>query len=241
MATFVLVHGAFHAAWIWCKVKPLLEAAGHVVYAPDLPGHGTRYNPAARDFSIESYAEDICTVLDGIGEPVILVGHSLGGAVISRTAEKRPDKVRRLVFVAAFMLRGGQCVRDHSAAAADSPLYTNLRWTDDRRFATLPGDKFGEAFCHDAEPKDAALGGLLSLPEPMEPPLEKVPLSDENYGAIPKTYVKCMLDRALDPALQQKMIDATACDVVHKLEAAHDPMLSRPRELAAILTMATGD
>ena len=106
MSTYVLVHGSWHGGWCWDKVIPLLKARGHRVVAPDLPGHGRDKTPAS-DITLRAYADRVCDVLDAEAEPAILVGHSFGGLVITQAAEYRPEKIRTLVYLCAYLLRSG--------------------------------------------------------------------------------------------------------------------------------------
>jgi len=234
MTTFVLVHGAFHGAWSWYKLIPLLRKAGCMVVADDLPGHGRRAL-LGEECSLKSYAQSVCALIDEADEPVTLVGHSMGGAVISQAAEWRHDNVDKLVYVAAFLLGDGQNVRSFSKPDAKSALYDNVDWSPDRQFATLRDDKFGEAFCHDGPEADAVLGGLLSMPEPMAPPMEPVSLSPERFGQVPRYYVECTSDQALSPDTQRAMHAASPCERVFELAAGHSPMLSKPEQLTEIL------
>jgi pimeloyl-ACP methyl ester carboxylesterase len=104
---FVLVHGAWHGAWCWNKVVPLLREQGHLVTAVDLPG---RWQAPARmaDIRAADYAETVGQVLRSSPLPVVLVGHSLGGATISLAAEQHPERIRRLVYLTAFLVPPGQ-------------------------------------------------------------------------------------------------------------------------------------
>ena len=116
METFVLIHGARHGGWCWNKVIPLLEKAGHKVMAPDLPGHGENKNTAT---TLQGYVDRVLEVLDRQPEPVILVGHSMGGMVISQAAEYRPDKIKKLVYVCAFLLRDGESLQSRGGGHHD--------------------------------------------------------------------------------------------------------------------------
>ena len=107
MSIYVLVHGAWHGGWCWATVRTLLEREGHEVSAPDLPGHGDNKTPL-EELSLERYARHICELLDAASEPVILVAHSMGGIVITQAAEYRPEKVKHLVYVTAYLLRSGE-------------------------------------------------------------------------------------------------------------------------------------
>jgi len=96
MATFVFVHGACHGGWCWEKLTPLLRAMGHTTHAPDLPGLGKDHTPPA-SVTLADNVDKIARKLDTIDEPVILVGHSLGGVTISQLAEARRRKIKALV------------------------------------------------------------------------------------------------------------------------------------------------
>ena len=87
MSTYVLVHGAWHGAWCWYKLTPLLQKLGHTVLTPDLPSHGIDKTPTAA-ITLKDYSLRVCEVLDSCPEPVILVGHSMGGVVITEAAQK---------------------------------------------------------------------------------------------------------------------------------------------------------
>jgi pimeloyl-ACP methyl ester carboxylesterase len=78
MSTYVLIHGAYQGAWCWKKIIPLIEKEGHKVVAPDLPGHGENKRPIAQ-INLQTYTDRLCEILDEQPDPVILVGHSLGG------------------------------------------------------------------------------------------------------------------------------------------------------------------
>jgi pimeloyl-ACP methyl ester carboxylesterase len=107
MATFVLVHGSWHGAWCWHRVVPELEALGHRVLAPDLPGHGDDATAPAQ-LTLKAYAECVATVICSATEPVVLVGHSFAGIVISQVAELVPERISRLVYLTAFLPANGQ-------------------------------------------------------------------------------------------------------------------------------------
>ena len=111
MAAFVLIHGAFHGAWCWDKVVPLLEARGHSVWAIDLPGHGADKTPLA-EVTMGAHVERVCKALDALPEPGILVGHSMGGAVVTQTAEHRPGKIKALVYLSGYLPQNGQTMQE---------------------------------------------------------------------------------------------------------------------------------
>ena len=96
MASFILVAGAWHGAWCWEYVIPLLEARGHRAVAAELPGMGADRTPLAEvDFT--AWAQAVAEVVETAAEPVILVGHSGGGPIAWAAVDARPEKVARVV------------------------------------------------------------------------------------------------------------------------------------------------
>src|SRR5438128_128006 len=105
MATFVLVHGAWHGGWCWKRVTPLLRAAGHEVYATTLTGLGERVHLASPNVGLALHVQDVVGVLEYEDlRDVILVGHSYGGIVISGVADRVPERLRHLVYLDALVL-----------------------------------------------------------------------------------------------------------------------------------------
>ena len=95
MARIVLVHGAFGRAACWDRVVPGLRTAGHSVEAIDLPGQGDDPTPVEQ-VTLDRYAQRVCEAL-AEGPPAVLVGHSMGGMVITQAAARCPSLVARLV------------------------------------------------------------------------------------------------------------------------------------------------
>ncbi|MBR3231174.1 MAG: alpha/beta fold hydrolase, partial [Lachnospiraceae bacterium] len=108
MATYVFVHGAWLSAKCWEKVLPLIEAAGHKAIAVDYPGHGKNKDIPIIEQSMETYTQYLVDLLSKQEEPVILVGHSMGGMSISQASSRIPEKVKKLVYVTAFLPKSGQ-------------------------------------------------------------------------------------------------------------------------------------
>ena len=108
--TYILVHGAWHGAWCWYKVVPLLEAKGHKVIVIDLPGHGKdTTNPT--NITLEDYVKKVVVVANEQTGQVILVGHSSGGVVISQAAEELgTHKIAILIYLDAFIPKNGESV-----------------------------------------------------------------------------------------------------------------------------------
>lgn len=124
--TFVLVHGAWHGAWVWNTVAQQLRDQGHIVYTPTLTGLGERSNELSAAISLDTFIEDIETAIlhpqsaqalahsagsqpgDRTLANVILVGHSFAGLVISGVADRIADRLDRLIYLDAFVLPSGQ-------------------------------------------------------------------------------------------------------------------------------------
>ena len=146
MATFVLVHPAWHGGWCWRKVTPLVRAQGHEVHAPTLTGLGERAHLADPDISLATHIEDVVNVLEFEDlRRVILVGNSSGGMVITGVADRVPERLAQVVYLDAFVPEDGQSLvdllsADHRQAMEALVKAEGQGWMLPR-FAPLPPEK----------------------------------------------------------------------------------------------------
>lgn len=231
---FVLVHGAWHGAWCWAKTMTLLEADGHRVTTLDLPSHGVDAAPPAT-VTLEAYAGRVIEVIDAIDQPVILVGHSMGGIVISTVAEARPERVEKLVYLSAFLLPNGSSLLDVAAQDAGSLATPNLIVKPAEGVVDVNRDALREIFYGNCEREDLNLARVLVKPNPLAPFATPLVLSTANYGSVRRFYVSCIKDQAISPAAQQSMYTTMPCEGVYTLHTDHSPFLSQPKQLASVL------
>ena len=111
---FVLVHGAWHGGWCWKRTTPYLRAAGHNTYPITLTGLGARSHLARPDIDLDLHIRDVVSVIETEElSNVILVGHSYGGMVVTGVADRVPSRIRRMVYLDAFVPADGKCLFDY--------------------------------------------------------------------------------------------------------------------------------
>lgn len=235
MSTFVLIHGAAHGGWCWYKVVSLLEKQGHTVLAPDLPGHGRDKTPVSA-VTLQLYVDRVCKLLDAQREPVILVGHSMGGGIITQVAEERPERIKRSVYLAGAMPRNGQSMLERFKNDTESASLANFVIAPDQSYATFREAGLKEAFYEDCSEEDIALAKLLLAPQAMAPLITPVKTSEAKWGRVPRVYIECLRDRALTPPFQKRLYTAVPCQLVLSMDTSHSPFFSAPGELARHLT-----
>jgi pimeloyl-ACP methyl ester carboxylesterase len=236
MARLVLVHGAFGGAWYWEPVVAPLEAAGHTVETFDLPGLGDDPAPI-EEATLDAYTERVCEVLRSKDEPAVLVGHSMGGVVVTQAAARCPERISKLIYVAAFLPRDGQSLESLTQLpeGADDQVQANIVVEGEPPAGTLPSDKaptilFG---CCSEEQSAAAVARLA--PQPVVPFVTPVALGDVDVDGMPRDYVMCLQDQAIPLALQRRMSTETPCSQVLEIDTDHSPQISATDELAGIL------
>jgi len=235
MSRYVLVHGAWHGGWCWDKVVSLLQKKGHEVEAPDLSGHGKDRTPIS-EISLQAYADHICGMLDAQPEPVILVGHSMGGAVITQAGEYRPEKIKFLVYVTAYLLQNGESMMQVYMQDTESSLGSAIIMAEDQTYMTLRDDAVKEVLYGDCSHPDVARAKSLFVPQASAPFATPVISTEENFGRIPRVYIECLRDRAISPSVQKKMYTALPCKKVISMDTSHSPFFSAPEELVTHLT-----
>ena len=231
---FVFIPGSFHGAWCWYKMQPLLSQGGNTSEAVDLPGHGLNEAPAST-VTLDAYVEAVGKVLDKYQEPVILVGHSRAGIVISQVAERMPEKIDQLVYLCAFLIPNGEPMVATALTDSSSVLVSGLIFNEAEGWHIPKKEIYREAFYHDCSEEDIALCSSLLSKEPNAPVGTPLQLSPERFGKVPKTYIFTTEDKAITYALQQKMVKRTPVNATYTLKTSHSPFLSRPVELADIL------
>lgn len=240
--TYVFVHGAWLGAWCWEKVCALLEAKGNKTVALDLPGHG-KSAEAIEGQDIHTYAAYVAEQLKAQPEPVILAAHSMGGMSVSEAASMVPEKVKKLVYVTAFLPKDGQSNNffgddthgiqpmDWVGLAKSGPGVNlsedeSVMWLDDPLATAL--------LYNDLPAEEAEKACKLHGKETVAAPYTRVNLTPA-FDEIPKYYVRCAQDKILTPDIQEKMLAATPVEKVYTIDSGHCPYLSRPEELAGIL------
>ena len=238
MANYVLVHGSGHGAWCWQRIVPMLEAKGHNVVAVDLPGNGHDDTPLA-DVTLETYATHVCSVLDSLDGPAVLVGHSLGGISISRAAELRPNRVAVLVYLTAVLIPDGatflSTISGHSDVERALVERTSWNLAEDRSYVTYKMDQTQHRFYNDCSPDDVAWAQSMVVAQPVGPLLSTMQVTDGNFGSIPRVYIECSQDNAVTPEFARSMYTALPCAEVITMDTGHSPFMSAPEDLTGHL------
>jgi pimeloyl-ACP methyl ester carboxylesterase len=236
MARFVLVHGAFGGAWSWKDIVGPLERAGHTVTAVDLPGAGEDETPVA-GVTLDACAAKVCDALLAEPEPAILVGHSMGGVIITQAAARCRERVALLVFVAAFMPKDGQSLLDLTRLpeGASDQVQANIVVAGDPPVATMPDPRARAALMAHCTPEQVAFAIAHQRPQPIAPFATAVSAPAGTLDDLRRVYVHTTEDVAIPPALQQRMIRENPCVEVVEIATDHSPSFSAPDELLAAL------
>jgi pimeloyl-ACP methyl ester carboxylesterase len=226
----VLIHGAWHGAWCFAALQAELDRRSVASYAIDLPGHGASTLPLG---DLRGDADHVVEVLRRIDRPVVLVGHSYGGAVITEVASHFTDIVH-LVYIAAFALEAGESVIGllRSLPAAPVQLSQAMRGNDDGT-TTLHGDDVIRQALYGSISEAEATAAIRRLDAQPVATMTQ-PVSSPRSPSIPSTYVCCTGDNAVDISHQRVM--AARCSANISLDSDHSPFLSMPSAVADILT-----
>lgn len=238
----VLVHGAWQTSYAWEQVQANLLSDGFQMTVINLKGDGEDNTPV-NELSFAGYIDQVKAVINSFNEPVILVGHSLGGAIITQTTSEIPGKIAKLVYVAGFIPQTGKSVLDY-ALDAGSILGPVLTFNADQTLAGLvnPEVNFPTVFIQDGtdEQKQFVLDHYRA--EPVIPLATSLNYTAESYTAIEKKYyVFTIEDNAISYPFQQQMATDASITKTFTINTGHSPFISKPTKLTAILNTIAKD
>ena len=232
--TFVLVHGAWQAPYAWQYVKSQLEQDGQKVVVVELPGHGAD-NTSPATLTMDTYRDKVIAAINGVQGNVVLVGHSMGGVVVTATAEKIPNRIDKLVYIGAFLPANGQSLL--ALASTDSPslLGPALVPSADQLTLGIKSESLVPIFIQDGS--DAVKKMVIDnyRPEPAIPFTNAVTLTAANFGKVQKHYIYTTQDHAVGPNLQKRMVAAAGIRNTYTLSSSHCPFLSMPDQVTKTL------
>ncbi|MBV1909386.1 MAG: alpha/beta hydrolase [Kangiellaceae bacterium] len=233
MKTYILVHGAWGGAWEFETLTKLLSESDTTVIAVDLPGHGEDQTPLS-GMTMAAYINKVEQTINEQSDPVILVGHSLAGAVISQVAETIPNKIDRLIYVAAMLPKSGDVPFALMQSDEDGLLLANTTFSQDQTIATLKPSVIEEILFHDVEDKSIlhSIIPKMTMQQSTDPFMAVSELSEDNFGSVKKYYIRASIDKVLSPRLQQRMLENWPVEDVATLPSGHFPLTSMPERLA---------
>jgi pimeloyl-ACP methyl ester carboxylesterase len=219
--TFVIVHGAWGGSWAFRRVEALLREKGFVVYRPSLTGQGERVHLASSSVGLSTHIDDVVNVIrfEDLHD-IILVGHSYGGMVITGVADRVPDRIRRLIYLDAFVPSDGESVDSLTGARAS--------WLK----PMIQGDYIVPPWVKPEQPvpKD--------VPQPLKTFTEPIVLKNKAALQLPVTYILTVdagREAKTDDFAAQAERAKTRGWTVTQLTADHNPQWSAPEALVELL------
>jgi pimeloyl-ACP methyl ester carboxylesterase len=234
VTTFALVHGAWHGAWCWERLTPLLQQAGHDVVAMDLPIEDG-------SASFDTYSDVVCSALDGPDDDVVAVGHSYGGMVIPLVAARR--RVRHLVYVCADIPDIGRSLDDQLCDEPDMvnpACYAGFKLDEQSRFVWVD-DALARTMMY-ADCDELTASAAIKRLRPQSPYANSLPCSLTEFPAVSCSSVVCGDDQLVGHEWAKRVArDRLGADLI-ELPGSHSPFLSRPSALAdELLRIANAD
>ena len=233
MATFVLVHGAWHGGWCYGRVAKLLRAAGHEVYTPTHTGVGEREHLADYHITLSTHVRDVANVIEYENlNDVILCGHSYGGMVITGLAAALGERIKSLVYLDAFVPEDGQSLFDLTPDMVNQ--FLSLVKTMNGRVPPIPAAAFN------VNPNDSAWVDKTCVPQALTTFTEGVRFTGKEAKVKNRTYI---LATGYDMHVFDRFHAKVKSDPkwkAHAVSCGHDVMVDRPEELAKLLLDEVG-
>lgn len=233
MKNYLLVHGAWGNAAEFDQLVKYLSSDDRFITTIDLPGHG-EYKLPIEDVTMSAYVGAVVNEISNFDEKIILVGHSLAGAVISQVAEAVPEKIEKLVYIAAMLPKDGDTAIGLMQSDTAGELLPRILFSEDQSYATLKAEDVREVMLHDVSSEqlvEEVMPGFY-MKQATQPFMSPIELSEEKFGSIPKYYIRAELDKVLSPLLQDSMLTNWEVEKVVTLKTGHFPLISAPEELA---------
>ena len=239
MATFVLIHGAWHGGWSWWKTSPLLWQAGHVVLAPSLTGLGERRHLAAlmppAAINLDLHIRDVVSLFQAEDlTDVILVGHAYAGMVITGVAEQAPERISSLVYVNGVAPSDGEAMVDQLEAVRGPEFVARIRGfiAEGVPFVPSPTDaaEIAQRWTI-TDPSDQAFMLPRLSPQPTLTFSQPVRTGNPDAAALHREFIVCS-ESGFEPVAERASASGWG---VHHIDTGHDPMVTTPQELAGIL------
>jgi pimeloyl-ACP methyl ester carboxylesterase len=233
MATFVLVHGGGHGGWCWQRVARILRGRGHEVHTPTLTGFGDRVHLVDAATGFDVFVTDVVNVIEFEDlRDVVLVGHSMGGVVIPRVAEVIPERVARVVWLAAVVTADGETLLE---AVPQTEAIARAVTLESDGTLTTDVTRLLEAILPDGTEIDRAWVQERHREYPHHALIEPGRLSAFLELGLPTGYIAASRDLTIVPELARSFASRVSAAPLLTVDAGHDAMISAPLEVADAL------
>ncbi|MEZ5932032.1 MAG: alpha/beta fold hydrolase [Alphaproteobacteria bacterium] len=233
MTDFFVTHGAWSAGWAWRKMRPLIRAAGHELWTPTMTGLGERAHLAHPGIDLEHHIRDAVAVIETEDlRDLVLIGHSYGGMVATGVADRARERVARLIYLDAFAPDDGESLMDLAAPERRASFENKVAEEGDGW--RLPPNPMPP----DTPEADRAWAAPRRIPQPAETFRQKLTLTG---GALtlPIDYIYCTIAGPEDGFRRFADKARTRGWPLHELAASHNPHLTMPEALTALLLQIT--
>jgi pimeloyl-ACP methyl ester carboxylesterase len=227
-ATFLVAHGAWSAGWTWKKMHPLMTAAGHRLITPTYTGLGEREHLANPSIDVETHIQDMLGIIkfEELND-IVLIGHSYGGMVATGVADRVPERIRKLVYLDAFVPKDGQALLDLAPAATRERMQAGVNAGDGWRVPPNPPPP-------DTSAEDVKWIQALRMAHPFK--CFNTPVKLRNGDTkLPRTYIYAKRHTPEDTFRQFAERAKSERWSYHEIDASHSPHVTAPEVLASLL------
>ena len=228
---FLLIHGAWHGGWVWNEISEILNYQGYSVSTPTLTGLGEKKHLLSSKITIDTFIEDVVNhiIFENLNN-IILVGHSFAGSVISGVADKLKDRIQKLIYFDAVILKDGQKPFDIAPKElVKQRIELAKRFGNGISIPAPSADAFGVF-----DVKKSLLLEEKLTPHPLSTYQSKLTIKNEIGNGIPLSYIFCN-DPVYKSLESSRQVVRKMKWPIFELNAGHDAMLTHPKETLNLL------
>jgi putative intracellular protease/amidase/esterase/lipase len=232
--TYVLVHGAWADESAWGAIRNQLAVRANVEVV-NLPAHGAD-NTYGATIGLNDYVKHVINAIHQYKGKVTLVGHSMAGVIISQVAALMPEKIDKLIYVAAYLPKNGESVQSINNQFYGNKAIDIFEFNKDYSLISIKKEALAQVVCADCSTEMKETLIKYHRAEPVKGFNDKVRLNDA-FSKIPKYYISTQQDNAVPYQLQQQMIKENGTvKKVLDMETSHLPFVVKPNEFLQKLT-----